>query len=147
MHAGKVIRWINFRERQYGGKIKPRWFVCLGNTRVSGAYPEKIYYFHSITRTRRVGIRHISFNLSKYPFLTESSYLYFNEGKYSYTEQDIANKDISIKGEMDKLDLKIIYDGILHEPRKSYTDMELFDIHDSLNSIGLHGLKKPSPIR
>jgi len=143
MQAGKVIRWDNFRDRQYGGDVKPRWFVCLGNTGLSSEYPDKRYYFHSTTTTPRIGIKHILFKPSKYKFFTEPSYLYFNEGNYLFSTQDLNTKSVLIKGCIDHEDLKTVYLGILQEPKRRYSGIELLDIHANLNSLGLCGLKKP----
>jgi hypothetical protein len=40
MDAGTVIKWNNFKDRQYEGDVKPRWFVYMGNTGIlSVPYP------------------------------------------------------------------------------------------------------------
>ena len=64
-----------------------------------------------------------------------------NEPAYSIGESELKVPDVRIKGNLDEGDLRLIYDGILKS--KYYSKKQLMDIHSSLNSIGITGLKKP----
>jgi hypothetical protein len=52
-----------------------------------------------------------------------------------------TNKDIEIRGELNKETMKLIYDGVLKSPH--YSPKIRLDIHTSLNQIGITGLRKP----
>jgi len=52
-----------------------------------------------------------------------------------------GNKDIEIRGELNKESMKAIYKGILNSAH--YSAKIKLDIHASLNQIGITGLIKP----
>jgi hypothetical protein len=146
MKAGTLIRWQNFHDPQFGGKIKPRWLICLGNTNLSVS--PKHHYLHSTTCEENRDGKRIFFQRNKYPKFSSDCYLYFDEPPYFLSELTIAklHKDINELCPISNEDLIIIYNGILNYSHH-YSSMYLMDIHDSLNMIGITGLKKPrSPL-
>jgi hypothetical protein len=142
MQIGSVIEWLSFPEPQFGGKRKPRWFLCLGQTHFP-VDPECLF-FHSLTTQEHEDNRRFVFSKFNYPSLREDCYLYYQEPHYvrsiNFISQNHGN--ITQKCLVLKADLKTIYEGI-KEHSNSHSKITLLDIHSSLNSIGLTGLKKP----
>lgn len=139
MQIGTIIRWANFPIPQYGGRRKPRWFLCLGITRQLNQ--PKRFYFHSTTKTIRPSINHFPFKKVKYNFFAKDCYLYFNEPPYLFSRQELGIPEIMAVGKIDKADLGIIYEGIRKEQR--YSRMELLDIYNCFNLNGIIGINKP----
>jgi len=139
MQPGTVIKWCNLSAPHYGGKLKPRWLVCLGCTDfVSNPL---LYYFHSTTTTDRTKEPRLELLRTNYPFFDEDCFLYFNEKPYFCAKPDLDSIDIVKKGKVDPGCLKKIYEGI--RSSRLYSRMQLLDIHSSLNTAGIIGLKKP----
>jgi hypothetical protein len=66
----------------------------------------------------------------------------FDEPPFLESQEALeANKDIEIRGELNKESMKIIYKGILKS--SDYSARITLGIHDSLNKIGITGLTKP----
>ena len=146
MKAGDVFRWVNFPYPQIGTEIKPRWFIYLGN---SPSYLTPIIAYLCTTTTslmdfekggRREGHKYYRFGKGKYPF-EEECVLDFYERPFSFSKQELeTNKDIEIRGSLDDGTIREIYEGIYHS--SYYSRQEKIDIHDSLNLIGITGLRK-----
>lgn len=138
MRPGTVIRRDNLPFPQYGGKLKPRWLICLGCT---DYFSDPILHFFHSTTTQHWSGPCLRLPQAKYQFFIEDCFVYFNERPYSYTKSELNIPAVSIMGNINEADLKTIYDGILHS--RSYSKKELLDIHRSLNEIGIIKLKKP----
>jgi hypothetical protein len=136
------VKWTNFPEPQFGGSIKSRWFICLGQTGFS--VDPKILYFHSTTREQNRGGRRFCLLKHNYPKLKYDCFLYYSEPPYSRSEYFIAQnvRNIEELCSISNEDLKTIYEGI-REHSISYSRKIKLDIHDSLNLIGIKGLRKP----
>ena len=140
MQPGTIIRWIDFPDPQYGGEKKPRWFVCLGNT---GALSDPFcIYLHSTSAQDYSDKKRSRFLMKKYSCFTSDCYLYYREKPYCYNESLlIKNPSVLTIGWIDKKDLATIYEGI--RTSGSYSKIELFDIHSSLNISGITGIRMP----
>lgn len=148
MKPGTIFKWNNFPFPKIGTEIKPRWFICLGDT---GLLSTPVFVHISTTTTsmddfkpggNRQSHRFFSFEKKKFPCFDEDCILDFDERPYSQPEGDLeSNRDIEIKGELDKQSLKSIYNGVLRS--QFYSPRILRDIHTSLNKIGITGLRKP----
>lgn len=148
MKPGTVFWWNNFPFPKFGDKIKPRWFICLGDT---GLLSSPIFLHICTTTTsthdfktggKRESHRFFSFEKKKFPCFSEDCILDFDEEPYFEQQGALeSNKDIEIRGELDKQTLKLIYEGILRS--QFYSPKILLDIHTSLNRIGITGLRKP----
>jgi hypothetical protein len=91
---------------------------------------------------KRESHRFFKFERKKYTCFEEDCILDFDERPRSEQEQSLmSNKDIEIKGELDKQTMRSIYDGILSS--QFYSTKILRDIHASLNKINITGLRKP----
>jgi hypothetical protein len=137
MQPGTVIKWDDFPYPQYGGKLKPRWLICLGCTNCFS--DPVLHYFHSTTRTQRRGEPRFNLRCEKYPFFTEDCFLYFNENPYHIAEHELKISKVSVVGHIEKIDLKVIYGGLIKSI--NYSRKQVLDIHYSLNKIGITGLK------
>lgn len=148
MKPGTVFKWNKFPYPKYGGEIKPRWFIYLGDT---GFLSTPIIAHFCTTTTslddfkpggNRASHKHLFLRNAKYPFFDEDCILDYDEAPYPEEKKVLENnKDIEVKGQLDRECLKTIYNGILrseHYPRKI-----VLDIHTSLNQIGVTGLTKP----
>jgi len=148
LRPGTIFWWKNFPYPRFGSEIKPRWFVCLGDT---GRITEPTIVFFSTTTTvkddfepggKRAGHHFFRFDKKRYPCFEEDCILDFDEPPYNESEKVItSHKDIEFKGELDKKTLKSIYEGIFRS--QYYSPKVLGDIHRSLNQIGITGLQKP----
>jgi hypothetical protein len=147
LKPGTVFRWDNFPYPRLGTQIKARWFVYLGDT---GELSSPVIVHVCTTTTseenfkpggKREHHRFIRFDSSKSPF-GENCILDFDEPPYHLEKQFLESQsEIEVKGALDQLTLKTIYQGILIS--KFYSRKILLDIHTSLNLIGITGLKKP----
>ena len=138
MLPGTVIRWDNLPFPQYGGKLKPRWLICLGCT---DCFSDPIvHFFHSTTTQLWPGPCH-KLPKSKYRFFLDDCFVYFNERPYSFNKSELNIPAVSTMGNICEADLKNIYEGILYS--RTYSKKVLLDIHRSLNKIGIIRLKKP----
>jgi len=141
MQVGEVFRWKNLKHPQFGGRTKPRWFLCLGDSGI--ILPPKNFYFFSTTCTLRDGVSKFDFDKTKYPFFYEDCYFYYTEPPYAITEEQRRKNesDISEVGKIDEGDLRIIYEGIIKSP---FLNKRIkLDIHQSFNLIGISGLRRP----
>jgi hypothetical protein len=147
MNVGDVLKWDNFKDIKKGGVIKPRWFIYLG---YSSVFLTPIFVHICTTTTKisdfqtggnRANHNYILFDSNTTPF-EQDCILDFDEQPYQYEKPIVENhKDITIKGSLDKNLLKQIYNGLLKS--NYYSKKILEDIHNSLNMIGIVGLKKP----
>ncbi len=147
MRIGTVIKWNNFKDGRKGNIIKPRWFICLGDS----GYFSIPFVIHVSTTTTQIsdfqqgGKRYFHayklFIASNTPFEVDCV-LDFDEPPFSYSKETVDNNpDIEIKGVLDDNNLRSIYNNLLKS--KSYSRKILLDIHESLNKIGIENLKKP----
>jgi hypothetical protein len=148
LKPGTIFKWNDFPYPKIGSKIKPRWFICLGDTGLLSCP----IFIHICTTTTSIndfkpgGTREkhrvFSFDKKRYPCFDEDCILDFDERPYSLPEGTLeSNSDIEIKGELDKQTMKLIYEGIFKS--QFYSPKILLDIHTSLNKIGITGLRKP----
>ena len=117
--VGTVLKWNNFPDPKKGIEIKPRWFVYLG---ISSVFSIPIFAYISTTTTKikdfesggkRQTHNKIYFSKDNSPF-EEDCVLDFDEGYYSIEKEKLEmNSDIEIRGEIDIITLKRIYNGIL----------------------------------
>jgi len=89
---------------------------------------------------------------SKYIFKTNRFHCFeqdcvidFDELPYPLEQSKISvhQKDIKVKGSLDKNTLRMLYNKFLHS--RTMSPKELIDIHKSFNMAGITGLKKPKP--
>lgn len=147
MKPGAIFKWKNFPYPKYGGEIKTRWLIFLGD---SGQLLSPILVHICTTTTsisdfekdgKRRSHRFFRFDRKRYPF-EQDCFLDYDEAPYTIDLKSLeSNQDIEIVGELSPQDLKAIYSGILSS--KFYSKKILLDIHSSLNLIGLTGLRKP----
>ena len=147
MIAGTVIKWNNFPNPRYGDEIKPRWFVCLGN---SGLLASPTVVYLSTTTTNMEDFnpggkreRHTicRFSSNRSPF-DEDCVLDIDEGPYSIPKNQIeGNVDIEIKGQFQEQEMRMIYNQVLRSGH--FSKRIKLDIHRSLNDAGITGLKMP----
>jgi len=149
LKPGTIFKWKDFPYPQFGGEIKTRWFICLGD---SGPLTSPIIAHICTTTTsisdfekggKKFPHRFFRFDKTKYPF-EQNCFLVldYDEPPYSEDLKSLeANQNIEIKGDLSPQDLRAIYNGILSS--SFYSRKILSDIHASLNRIGITGLRKP----
>ena len=148
MKPGTVFRWKNFPYPRIGDEIKARWFICLGNTGIL-LTPIIIHFCTTTTSTddfkpggNRASHHYLKFEKKNYPCFDEDCVLDFDELPFTESQDSLeANKDIEIRGELNKEAMKLIYGKVLKSPY--YSPKIKLDIHTSLNQIGIAGLRKP----
>ncbi len=90
----------------------------------------------------RASHHYLKFERKRHPCFDADCILDFDEPPFPEPRESLeANKDIEIKGELDKETMRLIYWGILKSPY--YSPKIVLDIHTSLNQIGITGLRKP----
>lgn len=146
MNPGDVFRWARFPHPQFGGEIKARWFIYLGQTT---SFIQPIIAHICTTTTakmdfekggRKESHKKFSFEKGKHPF-DQECYLDFEEEPYAFSKKELeSNQDIGYKGTLDQRSLRAIYDGIYRS--KSYSRQIKMDIRESLNQVGITSLKK-----
>jgi hypothetical protein len=148
VNPGDVFRWINFPHPKYGGGIKPRWFIYLGDTNPI-LEPNLVYICTTTTNIqdfqkggRREFHCHFIFKKGKHPF-DEECLVDFDEDFDAFPKGDLeGNPDIEPKGPLDVRTLRVIYEGILVSERYSRKNRE--DIYFSLKGLkGIGSLRKP----
>jgi len=147
LRVGTVFKWNDFPDIRYGGKLKPRWFVYLGET--TKIQPPIIAYIQTTTAQKsdfnpggnRNTHIHYEFKSEKTPFEVDCI-IDFSIPSLDYEKEKLENNpQIEIKGELDTEILKILYNKMYKSPQ--YSKMKLLDIHNSYNMVGIAGLKKP----
>jgi len=144
---GDVFLWKDFPFPQKGGEFKRRWFIYLGD---SGIFSKPIFAFICTTTTqledfkkggRRAGHRNCVFKKGQFPF-EEECLLDFDELPYiDFTKEDLEkNPDIEVRGRLDASKMREIYEGIYFS--RVYSPKIKRDIRESLNLIGITGLRK-----
>ena len=147
MDAGTVFKWNNFTDRKYGGELKPRWFIYLGDT---GPIIDPGFAYLATTTTNlkafeRGGDReyHTTCSFSPHNSCFETDcILDIDEEPYDVLLSRILNnKDIEVKGRITDEQMRMIWNRIIRSGE--YSRRILLDIHDSFNRINITGLKKP----
>ena len=139
MKPGTVFRWPNFPFPQYGGEIKARWFIYLGDSGILIS-PTNSYLISTTTQTIKTA-NCFTFQPGSSPF-DEVCILNYDEQYYSIEKSLlVGHKDIEVKGELDHNTMRIIYNKI--SLSKFYSKKVLQDIHQSLNNISITGLRNP----
>lgn len=148
MKPGTVFKWKEFLYPKFGGELKARWFIYLGDT---GLFSVQIIAHICTTTTslddfkaggKRADHRHLLIKKAKYPFFDEDCILDYDERPYQKEKKVLeSNPKIEVKGELDHTCMKDIYYGIWKS--NYYSPQIVLDIHSSLNQIGIYGLKKP----
>jgi hypothetical protein len=136
---GDVFRWNNFPDPQFGGEIKARWFIYLGDSGIITS-PTTSYIVTTTTQVRNTG-KNIPFKKDSSMF-DEDCFLYYDDPYYSYNKGALeANGAIDIISELDPTVMRTIYNNLL--TAQNYSKVVLRDIHSSLNNIGITGLRRP----
>lgn len=147
MDAGTILKWNNFKDRKYGGELKPRWFIFLGD---SGPITDpKFAYLATTTRNLKVyekgGDRE---NHTKCLFYARDNLFEYDcvldvdEEPYPVLLSQLQdNPDIEVKGKITEDQVRMIWNRIIRS--REYSRKVLLDIHDSFNRINITGLKKP----
>ncbi len=124
IRVGAIIRWNNFPRPRYSTEVKPRWFVCLGNT---STFLDPLIFYLSTTTTQTQqyapggslwNAQVIHFKCGEYGF-DRDCVLNLDE-YYSESEESIDThaQDIEIVSVIqDKALLKRIY-NIIYQSRK-----------------------------
>jgi hypothetical protein len=144
---GDVFCWKAFPFPQKGGEIKLRWFIYLGD---SGIFSNPIFAYICTTTTQRKDFqkgekraehRYLLFRKGEFPF-EEECLLDFDELPYQHFTKEALEKnpDIEIKGTLEPRTIRTIYEGIYYS--KLYSPRMKRDIRESLNQIGITGLRK-----
>jgi hypothetical protein len=147
MKAGTVIKWHNFPFPRYGGGIKARWFVCLGD---SGKFADSLFVYlcTATTQLQEFGPggkreRHTicRFSAKNTPF-EEDCVVDIDEGPYALVQAQIENnKDVETKGQIGEQNMRMIYNFVVRSSH--FSRKEKLDIHRSFNDAGITGLKIP----
>jgi len=141
LKPGTIFKWNRFPYPKYGGELKPRWFIYLGDTGLIST-PIIAYICTTTTRGKKQLHHCLPLPRAKYPYFEEDCILDFDEEPYQEAKNALeTNRDIETKGQLDHESLKAIYRGICTS--KYYSKKLLLDIHTSFNQIGITGLKKP----
>ena len=148
MKPGTVFKWKNFPYPRIGDEIKPRWFICLGDTGIL-LTPILVHFCTTTTSIEdfrlggnRASHHYLKFERKNHPCFDADCILDFDEPPFLESQESLeANKDIEIRGELNKESMKMIYKGILKSAH--YSAKIKLDIHASLNRIGITGLTKP----
>jgi hypothetical protein len=148
LKPGTVFRWTDFPYPRIGDEIKARWFICLGDT---GILLTPIIVHLCTTTTsiddfkpggNRESHHYLKFERKNHPCFDADCILDFDEPPFPEPQSSLeTNKNIEIRGELNKEVMKLIYGGILKSPH--YSPKIILDIHMSLNQIGITGLRKP----
>lgn len=148
MKPGTVFRWREFAFPKYGGELKARWFIYLGDT---GPLSSPVIAYICTTTTslddfkpgeKRASHRCLLLKKTNYPFFDEDCILDYDEEPYQVENKSLENNpNIEIKGELSHETLKTIYYGIWKS--NHYSAKIVIDVHASLNQIGISGLRKP----
>ncbi|MGC9365527.1 MAG: hypothetical protein ACP5FK_00600 [bacterium] len=147
LNVGSVIKWSNFPYPHHGNERKSRWFIYIGKT---GIFTNPICMYLCTTTTslddfkkggKRESHLRVFFKSKSSPF-DENCLLDIDEKPYPFEEVRIFhNSDIEYKGDLEENKLREIYNKICKS--NSYSFIVKKDIHKSLNSIGITGLKRP----
>ena len=148
MKPGTVFKWKNFPYPRIGNEIKPRWFICLGDTGIL-LTPIIIHFCTTTTSIddfkpgrNRESHHYLKFETKNYPCFDTDCILDLDEPPFTELRESLEiNKGIEIRGELNKETMKLIYKGILKSSH--YSAKIKLDIHASLNRIGITGLIKP----
>jgi len=148
LKPGTVFKWNRFPYPRIGSEIKSRWFIFLGDTGIL-LTPIIIHFCTTTTSIKdfkpggnRESHFYLKFETKKYPCFDADCILDFDEPPFTELRESLEkNKDIEIKGQLNKETMKLIYKGILKSPH--YSPKIKLDIHVSLNRIGITGLTKP----
>jgi len=88
LKPGTVFWWKNFPFPKFGGEIKPRWFICLGDTG-SLCIPVSLHFCTTTTAIedfkpggKRGSHRVFRFEKKRYPYFSEDCILDFYEEPY-----------------------------------------------------------------
>lgn len=147
MKPGDILLWKDFPYPQMGGKIKPRWFIYLGD---SGILSNPIFAYICTTTTqmadfekggKREGHRHFCFKKGEFPFESDCLLDYDESPYHHLTKQELEkNTNIQVMGNLGQRLMREIYEGIYSS--RSYSRIIKRDIRESINLIGISGLRK-----
>lgn len=149
LEIGTLIRWDHFAKPRYGTEIKARWFIYLGET---GTFTQVSLIYLATTTTQmnhfqtgatRSGHSHFKFETRQFNIFDDDCVLDFDDPPYAIEKANFLNMqaDITVKGQLDEQTLRMIYNRFLKSGACS--KMVMLDIHNSFNSAGITGLKKP----
>jgi hypothetical protein len=149
LDIGTVFRWDHFPSPRYGGEIKPRWFIYLGET---GSFSQIAFIYIATTTTQKAHYeaggdrcKHdiFRFDTKQFPEFGEDCILDFDQSPYAIEKEKFlkATCDIETKGTLKEQTLRMIYNRFLQSG--SCSKMTMNDIHESYNTSGIMGLKKP----
>ena len=146
--VGTVLRWDNFPLARFGQRDKARWLICLGMT---GKFAQIAVVYCSTTTTqihdfshsgRRCNHSHFIFRVNQFPLFDEDCAIDFDERPYPIdpTTLSIHSADIETKGCLPEETMRMIYNRFLKS--SAVSPIEMGDIHDSYNKVGITGLKR-----
>lgn len=149
LEIGTVLKWDNFPLRRYGGELKPRWFIYIGET---GLLSQITIIYLATTTTQvdhfqaggsRSGHNKFTFKTQEFQEFEEDCILDYEERPYDIKkERFLKNQgDISVKGKLKEETMRMIYNLFLRSG--SCSNIMMLDIHDSFNKAGITGLKRP----
>jgi len=149
LEIGTVLKWDNFPLARYGGALKPRWFIYLGET---GLLSQITIIYLTTTTTQadhfqaggsRSGHSKFIFKTQEFKEFEEDCILDFEDRPYEIEKEGFLKKrgDISVKGKLKEETMRMIYKQFLRSG--SCSKITMLDIHDSFNKAGISGLKKP----
>jgi len=149
LQIGTVLKWDNFPLRRYGGKLKPRWFIYIGET---GLLSQITIIYLATTTTKadpfkaggsRSDHNKFTFRTQEFREFEEDCILDYDEQPYAIEKDKFLKNqsDISVKGQLKEETMRMIYNQFLRSG--SCSNIIMFDIHDSFNKAGIIGLKKP----
>ncbi len=147
MNPGDVFKWTKFPDPQFGQEIKTRWFIYLGHTTTPFEQPILAHICTTTTSVddfktggKRASHKCFIFEKGKYPF-DQECVLDFDEDPYAYKKADLeSNRNIELMGKLNDQTMRLIYDRIYFA--RSYSRKIKMDIRESLQQIGIKGLRK-----
>ncbi len=146
--VGTVLRWDNFPLARFGQRDKARWLICLGMT---GKFAQIAVVYCSTTTTqihdfsrsgRRFNHSHFIFRVNQFPLFDEDCAIDFDERPYPVNPKILSahSADIETKGRLPEETMRMIYNRFLKS--SAISPIEMNDIHDSYNRVGITGLKR-----
>lgn len=146
---GTVFRWDHFPTPRFGGEIKPRWFIYLGET---GPFSQIASIYIATTTTQKApyeagGDRRnhdiFRFDTKQFPEFEEDCIIDFDQAPYAIEKNQFVKAacDIACKGVLKETTVRMIYNRFIRSG--SCSKITLQDIHDSYNRADITGLQKP----
>ena len=145
MKVGTVIRWVEYPRPQYGGEIKPRWFVYVGRTSLVSD-PVNFYLPTTTTNPANLGSNYVEFKKEKYTVFEDDCYINLDERPYIIPEGKIIDDpDIEImQNTLDNETMKKIYKCILNSDK--YAPIDRCNIFNCFINDGIADIRPPAKL-